>query len=722
MINNKDIPLCDLFQRFCDEPKDSWRDAIDALNLDATDESELLDLLESQTGSIECLDSPPFEAFPRLAAIEPTVVDGFEIIRRLGSGGMGIVYLAEQIELGRYVALKMLPNVLTASPNAALRFRNEAESAGKLSHANIVTVHRFGPWDDTYYIAAEYIEGETLAQRISRTKGTGGDQRWLHETLEHIRSIASALDHAHQHGVIHRDVKPANILINAQGVAHLADFGVAKSDANAGLTSTSETPGTLGYMSPEQAGLLTDKAGARSDVYSLGAVLFECITLTRLRPSDSALAGPDEVGKHPRIKHLAGRMKIPADLRIVCQKALEWDPAHRYSTAGAFAEDLDRVICGVPIHARKPGMHRAITVALKRRKAPIILAAAAVLAAVGIATPLLMPDPPPSGRMQIIPGDSKAIILLSHYDTEEQKYKPAVRIGKGNTTKHLSPGRYLITMRYESGIAEFSRDVMAGETYEVAAPQQRNNAVLDGMILIPGGEMIAGFLGSSVPPHNERVVALEPFWIDRTETTNAQYREFVLATGADAPPMWEHPYDPAIDQLPVTGINYLQAKSYAEWAGKRLPTAWEWERAARGNKGFKYPWGNDYSSVSDPGNIGVPGNDGWNHDYESPELRAAVISNLHPANVQSGSDITKEGGLHFYGNVGEFSDSPAVAYQPADAPFSVGQVLVKGKHWNGEGDGFYTFGSFIPLDHMQSIAGIGFRCARSVDPEPGQDP
>jgi len=712
-----DNQLYDLFLRFCDQTRDQWEEPVRALGLDPAMESELVELLLSQSQPCPALDSTAMESFPHLARSEPITVDGFEIIRQLGSGGMGIVYLAEELELGRYVALKMLPSVLTLSPNAVQRFKHEARSAAALDHPNIVKVYRFGRWQDTHYIASKYIEGDTLAQLIERVKARGGDRRWMHTALEIVRLIALALEHAHQNSVTHRDVKPSNILIDTNGAAHLADFGVAKTTTSIELTLTKETPGTLGYMSPEQAGLITAPVGPVSDVYSLGAVLYECMTLERLHPGDSSFTVLNRMDKQHRLRVHSRGMKLSADCRMVCLKALEWDPKHRYASAGDLAADLDRVIRGAPIRARKQPAHRRLAALMRRKRNQVVIAGALLLAALGITVPMLIPDAPPPGRLIVRSTAPGSQVSHQLYDTESQTFGPEIVLGDGAVNERLTPGHYRILVRTDAGLAEFSRDILPDRTYEIDASPAPVTQTTEGMILIPGGPAIVGGVGSRSVTLGGRTVELRPFWIDRTEVTNAQYRAFVLATGATPPRLWEDPYNPAMDPLPVSAVTFLEARRYTEWAGKRLPTAWEWERAARGTDGRRYPWGDDFFAVDDPGNIGVAsqrGLNGWSSDYENPELRLSVMANLRPASVQSGADISPDGGLHFFGNVAEYTDSPFVQFNLVDAPFSSGQYLIKGKHWNGEADGSYKIGSIIPMGQNRAIVGAGFRCARSV--------
>ncbi len=710
-----DALLYRLFTRFCDLEPSAWNDAVREIGLDPDVEGRLLDLLMQQSESFPLLDRRPTESFPLLSEFAPTqTIEGYEIIRQIGAGGMGLVYLAEETNIKRHVALKILSSVLTSTSTAVQRFQNEAQSAAQLDHPNIVQVYRFDEWNGTYYIASEYIEGETLAQSLQRVRQEGFDRRWMHTSIDQIRQIALALEYAHQHRVIHRDVKPSNILISADNSAHLADFGVAKSAQSVEMTRTEETPGTVAYMSPEQAGLIEAEVGPRSDVFSLGAVLYECLTLKKLFEGSSSLHVLHQMHEHANISWGGRKHSIPKDIQLVCQKAIERDPRHRYASAGELAADLDRVIRGKPIHARRqPALRRAASLVV-RRKAPLAIAGSLAIAVLGVAVPMLIPDPPPSGKLVVNSTTPGAEVFVERYDMETQSFADPVRLGRAPLTRRLEPGKYQITVQRPGAMVEITRDVLASGEYLIDATPAPNDLATAGMLLIPGGDSFVGMRESHDERMGMRRVDMPSFWIDRTEVTNAQYRAYVLATGAPEPRLWSTPYDPAMDDLPVTAIPIAEARAYAEWAGKRLPTAWEWERAARGPLGFSYPWGNEFKGVDNPGNVGVVGNQGWTFDFSKQELRDEVLRRIRPADSVNGGDVSPYGGLNFYGNVAEFTESPVVAFVDAESGYFPGQLQIKGKHWNAEGDGSYTLCSMVPAAPTRMAAGVGFRCARSV--------
>jgi eukaryotic-like serine/threonine-protein kinase len=275
-------------------------------------------------------------------------VGHYRIVRRLGGGGMGEVFLAEDTQLGRRVALKILPHRLTADSSLVARFRQEARAASALNHANIVTIYEVGESDGTHFIATEYVEGDTLRERMSRMPLTVG------AALDIASQVAAALSKAHGAGVVHRDIKPENVMLNEEGHAKVLDFGIAKlveqtresaTEAPTALkveTSPGAVMGTAHYMSPEQTRALRD-IDARTDVWSLGVVLYEMLA-GRLpfegeTPSDVMAA---ILNKEPLSLARFNR-EVSEGLELLVQKALEKNRDERYQTTKELLSDLRRV-------------------------------------------------------------------------------------------------------------------------------------------------------------------------------------------------------------------------------------------------------------------------------------------------------------------------------------------------------------------------------------------
>ncbi len=329
------------------------------------------------------------------ASGDPIKIGGCEILGRLGAGGMGVVYRARQAELGRDVALKLL-----AAGEDTDRFLSEARAAARLSHANIVPVFEVGRHDGRPYYLMELVDGATLADRL---KSGPLEPR---EAAAIIRQAALALDHAHKAGILHRDVKPSNLLLDRDGRARLADFGIARDlNRETRATSSGSVLGTPAYMAPEQA---EGNATAASDLYSLGATLYECLT-----------------GRPPFVGPTAARViyaiinsdvdpprryrpSVPRDLELVCLKSLQKKPSARYESAAALADDLDRFLRGEPVQAKATLGIVLAGRAVARYRFALGLAAGLLFALIV----LFMPKAPPPAAAAP-PDESAALKLVS---------------------------------------------------------------------------------------------------------------------------------------------------------------------------------------------------------------------------------------------------------------------------------------------------------------------
>ena len=372
-----------------------------------------------------------------------TPLGDYRLLREIGRGGMGIVYEAEQLSLGRRIALKVLPFALTLDPRQLQRFKNEARAAAQLHHQHIVPVYAVGSERGVHFYAMQYIEGQSLAEVIRDlrqqaapfrlARGESSQARPGHDdstgtyvpqeeadsavsapprTAETVKSIsalatsystdsrgfyrtvarlgiqaAEALEHAHEYGVIHRDIKPGNLMVDAHGHLWITDFGLAQFQTDAGLTQSGDLLGTLRYMSPEQASGQRISIDHRTDVYSLGATLYELLTL---RP-------PFEGNNRQTLLHQilndepkplrTFQKSIPVELETILLKALAKSPGERYATAREFADDLSRFLQDKPIQAR-----RATTVQRLRkwaRRHPSIFWAVVVLCLFTVAGSLI---------------------------------------------------------------------------------------------------------------------------------------------------------------------------------------------------------------------------------------------------------------------------------------------------------------------------------------------
>jgi serine/threonine protein kinase/serine phosphatase RsbU (regulator of sigma subunit) len=316
----------------------------------------------------------------------------YRIVREIGRGGMGIVYEAVQESLDRRVALKVLPFASTLDARQLQRFENEARAAAGLHHSNIVPVFATGCAGGVHYYAMQLIEGQTLAALIDELRrqpvpddnGAGASDRSRRST-EFFRLVAQlgvqaaeALTHAHQLGVVHRDIKPGNLLVQGElsGAARprlwITDFGLAHCRRQAGLTMTGDRAGTLRYMSPEQAGVSPAPIDHRTDIYSLGVTLYELLTLAPAFPGHDRqeLLRRIAVEEPPRPRRL--NRAIPAALEIIVLKSMEKNPADRYSTAKELAEELEGFLQNESIRASLL-IQQAINAILRISLAPISL-------------------------------------------------------------------------------------------------------------------------------------------------------------------------------------------------------------------------------------------------------------------------------------------------------------------------------------------------------------
>ncbi|MCH7884702.1 MAG: protein kinase [Planctomycetes bacterium] len=360
-------------------------------------------------------------------------IEGYRITGVIGQGGMGIVYRAVQGALNRAVALKVLPAMVgAANPSAVTRFRREAAAAGRLHHTHIVPIYDFGESRDAYYYAMELISGEPLNKLILRLadqevsaaspirlmeliqasrpaltddeRGSGHTspsddpptvappsatrgRSYFHQVARWMADAADALHYAHGQGIIHRDIKPANLILSTDGRIMIADFGLAKSEDDPSVTLTGALIGTVRYLSPEQAMAKRISVDHRTDIYSLGATMYELLCLQPVFPgTDEKQIFAAIITRDPtRPRKILSA--VPNELETICLKSLEKSPEARYSTARGLAEDLRRYIDDLPIVAKPPGPFRRAAKFIKRHKASVSVA---IIALVLVATGALL--------------------------------------------------------------------------------------------------------------------------------------------------------------------------------------------------------------------------------------------------------------------------------------------------------------------------------------------
>ena len=362
----------------------------------------------------------------------------YKLLREIGRGGMGVVYEAEQISLSRRVALKILPFAAAMDPRRLERFKNEAQAAAQLHHSNIVPVYAVGCERGVWYYAMQMINGHSLAELIAQLRAWNplqheteapensgaksmleyaSDAVTLHDRsepgsnlqpgtpaagietaefaglstsssnreLQFIQNAvglgiqaATALDHAHDLDIVHRDIKPGNLMIDARGNLWVTDFGLARFRDDANVTATGDLIGTLSYMSPEQASGRRGAVDHRSDVYSLGATLYELLTLRPVYQEDNRAALLQRIVTGDPVPPRKHNPAIPIDLETIILKAMSHDMGSRYATAGDMAEDLRRYMDHRPILARRPNLAERANKWAQRHK-PLVASAACFL-------------------------------------------------------------------------------------------------------------------------------------------------------------------------------------------------------------------------------------------------------------------------------------------------------------------------------------------------------
>ncbi len=563
--------------------------------------------------------------------LDGAIIGQYHIIEQIGRGGMATVYKAYQPNLDRYVAVKVLATDLADTKDFIARFEREARAVARLRHRNILTIFDYGCQEEVFYLVMEYVGGGTLIERL-------GWPQDLAYAVNIVSQVGDALDHAHKQGMIHRDVKPGNILMAGEDWPLLADFGLAKMlEDSLLLTASGASVGTPQYMSPEQAeGLKVDQ---RSDIYSLGVVLYEAVTGRPPFGTHSPMAIILRHMNEPPAPPRTLRSDLPEEMERVILKALTKSPDERYQRMEEFLADLQAAYPlpanGNMVHRgnAQPGLHgwpavlKAAPMPVdtprlpRKRSFPWIRVTVSIVLLLALALTLLV--------------FVNSTILPRLFDGVQDKAQDA--------TPQISPTTDVVALIPSPSMEPVPSQVEELETIPPAAspsptvtptvPATQTIEVrvweADGteMVFVPAGEFVMGSeeLGDDERPVHR--VYLDGFWIDRYEATNDRFARFVTATGYQTEAEkrswgwvwkgsewekiegadWRHPRGPdssiegKLDH-PVVLVSWSDADAYCQWAGKHLPSEAQWEKAARGTlagseHGRRYAWGDEFDSA-----------------------------------------------------------------------------------------------------------------------------
>ncbi len=529
------------------------------------------------------------------------LVGGCRIVRLLGQGGMGEVYLAEHLPLQKPVALKILPPAL-ASKERVDRFFKEARVCSRIEHPNVVVIHDVGEQDGLYYIVMQYVRGRNLTELLLAQ----GGPLPVRSALRLIELAGRGLHAVHSQGLVHRDIKPSNIMLSQDSRVLLMDFGLVREELDSSLTQTGQLVGTPSFMSPEQCrGKPLDR---RSDIYCLGSTLY-CL-LSGEPPFKGTL---QEIltqiasGQRLRPVHHFNR-DVPPEVSDLVAKAMAPRPEDRFATASAMVRQLKTTLRALQL--KSTSTWKTAEISGSAIETQPVLELPVELLPLETTWESLRRRLPMIGGVAGLAAFLLMVALLLHFWAGSASRKPdrtsttsSSRKQPSVSTQGASSGGLpdMSNMVFiEKGYAQLGiSDVKLTSHFE-SIPALRRSDLSKQLSLLQAREL------ASMEP--QRRAFVPGFWIDKHEVTNAEYGRFLEATDYEDPEGWEgREPPPGREDHPVRNIRHRDAEAYAKWAGKKLPTREQWMRAFRGDTDWLFPWGDQF----DPSRANVLENPGF---------------------------------------------------------------------------------------------------------------
>ncbi|MCD6475932.1 MAG: SUMF1/EgtB/PvdO family nonheme iron enzyme [Anaerolineaceae bacterium] len=557
----------------------------------------------------------------------------YRIIRKIGEGGMGMVYQAIDERLGREVAVKRL-DILNNAPGQVdqfvQRFQREAKTMAQFNHPNIVSVFDYGQDEEGLYLVIEYMPGGTLEEHM-------GIPMTAREAAALLLPIANALNYVHERGIVHRDIKPANILFDVHNNPMLTDFGIVKlmDNSAAALTAAGGGVGTPTYMAPEQ---MTKDFDHRVDQYSLGIIFYELVTGKKPYQGDTPLKTlymhANQILPDPRLCV----PDLPQEACDLIRTSLAKKREDRYPSMIFFAHALQRIINleGQDSKQRSKEISESETLIANTAPLPLETAAAPTLVESEQQTPIFLPPDsgsvPPRHKKKkkgspliyvlgcgglLVVGLMIAAILIvprllknssPKTETPSEIILQLTEMAMLPTETEMLPTNTSVsTNTPQPAIEEKETDTPMPQEVETLQPTEPSAGAiwqrsLDNMpmIYIPAGVFTMGTNDSRVDQRPAHEVWLEAYWVDQYEVSNQQYAVCVSAgvclepVSSESETREEYYDNSSYFNYPVLNVTWSQANAYCTWAGGRLPTEAEWEKAARGTDGRVYPWGDEF--------------------------------------------------------------------------------------------------------------------------------